>query len=350
MHCRSFLRYRWNHRRKGAVMGRYMVHQRMEVQYYCAWWQNHHLAVVQLIGLLSFACARSRGEWCQLQSRSTSSSSNDTVDEDPCFVRKMKCPYNVQKCLDGYLATHTFASQLVLGKSCTSIYFCQKGSYHSHRISLILFHTFAKCIITISISTSFWARKEYRIQLITAIVLHPHKTLPRPLPDLWLSHFVRFVLYMNRAFFLDTNPPASSWGTRTRARTNECDITAEHAFSCLCDEHKRSVDESGCLDDAKEIDSSLSCSQDDVAGSRNPSKPIHIFALPAHHTYNLHNVRHTLLISTSASHHHWQYIQQSRLWFGVTHIQYPPLNHWPPSRTYNGMWCLLVAEISRRRC
>jgi hypothetical protein len=30
-------------------------------------------------------------------------------------------------------------------------------------------------------------------------------------------------------------------------------MTAEHAFSCLCDEHKRSVDESGRLDDAKQI-------------------------------------------------------------------------------------------------
>jgi hypothetical protein len=30
-------------------------------------------------------------------------------------------------------------------------------------------------------------------------------------------------------------------------------MTAEHAFSCLCDELKHSVDESGCLDDAKQI-------------------------------------------------------------------------------------------------
>jgi len=51
-------------------------------------------------------------------------------------------------------------------------------------------------------------------------------------------------------------------------------MTAEHAFSCLCDELKRSVEESGCLEDAKQIVSQLNCSQDDVAGSRKPSKPI----------------------------------------------------------------------------
>jgi len=30
-------------------------------------------------------------------------------------------------------------------------------------------------------------------------------------------------------------------------------MTAEQAFSCLCDELKRSIDESGHLDDAKQI-------------------------------------------------------------------------------------------------
>jgi hypothetical protein len=30
-------------------------------------------------------------------------------------------------------------------------------------------------------------------------------------------------------------------------------MTAEHAFSCLCDKLKRSVDESGRLDDTKHI-------------------------------------------------------------------------------------------------
>jgi len=59
---------------------------------------------------------------------------------------------------------------------------------------------------------------------------------------------------MNCAFSLDTDSATRSRGTRTRARTNEGDMTAEHAFSCLCDELKReSVDESGRLDDAKQI-------------------------------------------------------------------------------------------------
>jgi len=30
-------------------------------------------------------------------------------------------------------------------------------------------------------------------------------------------------------------------------------MTAEHTVSCLCDELKRSVDESGSLDDSKQI-------------------------------------------------------------------------------------------------
>jgi len=51
-------------------------------------------------------------------------------------------------------------------------------------------------------------------------------------------------------------------------------MTAEHAFSCLCDELKHAVDESGRLDDAKQIASSLNCNQDVAAGSRTPSQPI----------------------------------------------------------------------------
>jgi hypothetical protein len=67
-------------------------------------------------------------------------------------------------------------------------------------------------------------------------------------------------------------------------------MAGEHAFICLCDELKYSVNESGCLDDAKQIASLLNCSQDDVARTRKPSKPIYIFALPAHLTYNLQNL------------------------------------------------------------
>jgi len=58
---------------------------------------------------------------------------------------------------------------------------------------------------------------------------------------------------MNHAFFLVTDPATSSWGTRTRAKTDEGDMTAERAFSCLCDELKHLVHESERLDDAKQI-------------------------------------------------------------------------------------------------
>jgi len=82
---------------------------------------------------------------------------------------------------------------------------------------------------------------------------------------------------MNHVFALDTDPATWSQGTRTRARTSKWDRSAEHALSCLYDELKRSVDESGRLVAAKQIVSYLNCSQDDVAGSRKPSKPMNIF-------------------------------------------------------------------------
>jgi hypothetical protein len=226
----------------------------MEVEYYHARSQNHHLAVLRLRRILSFLCSCNRGAWCKGRSRSTSSSSKDTVDKDPCFVSKMKCHHNVKKRLNGLLATHTITSRLSSEKAAPWFTFSKHGSYHYCRISLILIHTFAKCLLALSISTSLGSRKAYRIriQLVTVIALHPWKTLLCPLPDLSLSLHVKFLPYTNRSFSLGTDPATWSRGTRTRARTNEWDMTAEHAFSCLCDELKCSVDDAGCLDDAKQ--------------------------------------------------------------------------------------------------
>ena len=150
-------------------------------------------------------------------------SSKDTVDKDPWFVSKINCRNNVKKRLDGLLPTHIITSHLSSEKAARRCTFSKKRSSHSHRISLILLHTFAECLLSLSIPTSLGSRKAYRIciQLVRAIVLHPHKTLLRPLPDLWLSLYVRFVPYMNHAFSLDTHPATSSRGTKTRARTNE---------------------------------------------------------------------------------------------------------------------------------
>jgi len=152
-----------------------------------------------------------------------SSSSKDIVDEDPCFVSKMNFRNNVKKRLDGLLPTQTIPSRLSSEKAAPRFAFSKKGSYHSRLISLILLHTFANCLLTLSISTSLGSQKAYRIciQLVTAIVLHPHKTLLRSLPDLWLSLYVQFVPYMNHAFSLDTDSVMSLQATRTRARTNE---------------------------------------------------------------------------------------------------------------------------------
>ena len=149
--------------------------------------------------------------------------SKDTVDEDPSFVSEMNYRNNVKKRLDGILPTHTIANLLSLENATLRFTFSTKGSYHSRRIPLILHHTCAKCLLALSISTSLGSREAYPIciQLVMAIVLHPHNTLLGPLPDLWLSLYVKFVRYMNRAFSLDTDSVTSSWGTRTRARTDE---------------------------------------------------------------------------------------------------------------------------------
>jgi len=135
---------------------------------------------------------------------------------------KMKCRKNIRKNLDGLLNTNTITSRLSSEKVAPRFTFSNKVSYLSCTISLIL-HTFAKCFLTLPILTSLRSRKVYRIciQLVTAIVLHLHKTLQRPLADLWLSIYVKFVPYMNRAFSLDTIPATSSRGTRNRVRTNK---------------------------------------------------------------------------------------------------------------------------------
>jgi hypothetical protein len=49
--------------------------------------------------------------------RSTSLGSTDTIDEDPCFVSKMKSRNNIKMCVDGVLATHTLTSRLSSDKA-----------------------------------------------------------------------------------------------------------------------------------------------------------------------------------------------------------------------------------------
>jgi len=139
-----------------------------------------------------------------------------------------------------------------LEKAAPRFTFSKKESYDSRRISVILLHMFAQCLIALSFSTSLGSRKAYHIciELMAMIILHPHKTLRRPLPDLRLSLVVHSVPDMNNEFSLDTDPATSSRATRTRIWSNGWDMTAAHAFSCLCDELKPSVDKSGCLDDA----------------------------------------------------------------------------------------------------
>jgi len=201
-------------------------------------------------------------------------------------------------------------------------------SYHCSRISLILHHTFAKSLIALAFSTSLGSQKSYRvhIQLVAAIRLHPYKTLLLPLPDLWSLLFVKFAPYMNCAFSLDLNPAMSSWGTRTGASTNQWDMTAEHALSCLCDELKHSVDKSGCIDYVREIIPSWMAAKMMSPDQENPSKPMYIFGLPAHLNYNPQNLQHTILTSATASYHPWLYIQYFQPMFNITMIWNPPFS------------------------
>jgi len=155
---------------------------------------------------------------------------------------------------------------------------------------------------------------------------------------------------MKRAFSLDTDPATSSWGTRPSARANEWDIDAQHAFGCLWDELKHSGNESGRWDVANKSFPCGISAQIMSLDQENPSKPIYIFAQPAHLTDNLQNLWHTLLTSTTASHHLWRYVQHSWPLFWVTSICYPPLTHWPMLRTEIVMWCLVVAMISHHWC
>jgi len=126
-HSRCRLWDHWNHRRKSEEKGRNAVHKRLEVEYYRAQSQNQHLPVVWLILIQSFVSGCDGGEGSKCRCKSTSSSSEDTVDEDPCFVSKIKCCSYIKKPLDNPLSTHTISSRLVLGKSRTSIYIFQKG-------------------------------------------------------------------------------------------------------------------------------------------------------------------------------------------------------------------------------
>ena len=229
--------------------------------------------------------------------------------------------------------------------------FSKKGSNNCRGISLILLHTFAKCLIAHSIFTSLGSQKACHIciKLVTTTVLHHLVTVLHPLFELSLPVFFKFVLYINFGCCLDTDPGTSSLGTRPRGRTNKWGTTAEHAISCLCGELMYSINKSGHLDNVKHIVSKLNCNQDDVARSRKRSKSIYIFASPAHLTYNLQNLQHMHLTSATAWHHSWQYIQHTWCLLRVTCIQYPPLNHWPQLRTQTGMWCLLVVKISHCR-
>jgi len=97
MHCPCPLLYPWNHHRMGENIGSNVVPERIDVVYYHAQSDNHHLADVWLMCLLYSICGRDRDEWCEGRRRCRSSSSKDTVEEYQCCVSKMKCHNNIKK-------------------------------------------------------------------------------------------------------------------------------------------------------------------------------------------------------------------------------------------------------------
>jgi hypothetical protein len=158
----------------------------MQVECYHARSQNHHLAVVRRICIVSFFCGHARGEWCKHQWRSRSSNCKDTVDENSCFVTTMKCHHNVKQSLNAHLATHTIVSQPALGTSRTLINFSQTGillhlSDFSHSSSHVCK---AFNLLPISTSLASWNAYDICIQPISSIDLHSQKTVLRPLTDL----------------------------------------------------------------------------------------------------------------------------------------------------------------------
>jgi hypothetical protein len=90
---------------------------------------------------------------------------------------------------------------------------------------------FPKYLITLTILSSWGSRNGYciYIQLIMAIVLHPHTTVLCPSHDWWLPLCVNFVRYMNCAF---SNLIPGQW-RRRRVQELEQWHTSEIWLQCM---------------------------------------------------------------------------------------------------------------------
>jgi len=224
-------------------------------------------------------------------------------------------------------------------------------SYHSCTFSRILLHTFAKCIISLSFSTSHGSQTAYLIciQLITAIVLH----LTRPSYTHCLIYGCHFLLSLYLTWTVHSPFILTQWHHRRVQELEPRQMSEIWLQSARLLVFVKYLSIQSMNQGAYMMLSTLFPSR--IAAKmmspdqENPSKPIYIFALLAHLTDNLQNLWHTLLTTATASHHPWRYIQHSLCFFRVMSICYPPLNHWPPLRPEHAMWRLLVAEISHCR-
>jgi len=185
MHCRCRLLYHCNHHWKCEGKCHDAVTERMDVEYYRAWMSNHHLAVDWLRRILAFLCDCDGGEWWQSQWRWMSSCSKkpSTNIHDSVITRNVAAMIRSVSMLIEVLIP--WRAGWALEKAAPRFTFSKTDSYCSHKISLILLHSFGKCSISLSLPTSLGSRNEYHIciQLVAAIILHPHKTLLLALPD-----------------------------------------------------------------------------------------------------------------------------------------------------------------------
>jgi hypothetical protein len=95
--------------------------------------------------------------------------------------------------------------------------------------------------------------KAYHISILLVLfsVLDSCTFILHVLPDDYFSLIAQIVLYCKWAFLFNSDPATSSCGTRTRALTNEWDVTTDFVVNCLCDEFESSVEDSGSLSHAK---------------------------------------------------------------------------------------------------
>jgi len=159
MHFHYQLLYRWNHHWKGEDIGHNAVHERMEVEYCCAWWRNHHPAVLRQICICSSHCGCDGGEWCKHRCRKTSSTGKDAFDEYHCVLATWCVTTSLRSVSTVPLRLTPLEARLSSENAAPLFTVSKQGSYHSGRIFLILLPTFATWSIALFFFNILWITK-----------------------------------------------------------------------------------------------------------------------------------------------------------------------------------------------